>query len=107
MEVDDLFPCEKAVLNIQVWAILLTFFALVPSAVCGAQVCPIKIEEVSQYALTSEMGTYGYAIKVTYRNVSHFPYAESNSASSPKRGSQSIQGQRDYCKPQIGPGCGG
>ena len=57
----------------QFTAMLVAFLASVPSAVCGAQVCPIKIEGVSQQTLNSEMGTYGYAIKLTYRNVSPFP----------------------------------
>jgi len=54
-------------------AMFLAALALVHSAVCSAQVCPIKIEGVSQQALNSQMGTYGYAIKLTYRNVGPFP----------------------------------
>ncbi len=69
---DDLYPCLKLTPRKQVVAKLLAFLALVHAAVCRAQVCPIKIEGVSKLALTSEMGIYGYAIKVTYHNVSPF-----------------------------------
>jgi hypothetical protein len=68
-----LFPFEKLTPSKQGAAMLLAALALVHSAVCRAQVCPIEIEGVSQQALNSEMGTYGYAIKMIYRNVSPFP----------------------------------
>ena len=42
-------------------------------AVCRAQACPIEIEGASQQDLNSEMGAYGTALKMTYRNASPFP----------------------------------
>lgn len=57
----------------RVTAMLLAALGVVHSAVCLAQVCPIEIEGVKQQSLTSEMGSYGTAIEVTYRNVSRFP----------------------------------
>lgn len=57
----------------RVAAMLLATLGVVHSAVCRAQVCPIEIEGLKQQSLTSEMGSYGTAIKVTYRNASPFP----------------------------------
>jgi PEGA domain len=69
----NLFLGERKTPSMRIAAIFLAALASAHSTVCSAQACPIEIEGVSQQAIKSEMGTFGTAMKVTYRNVSTFP----------------------------------
>jgi hypothetical protein len=40
--------------------------------VADAQVCPVEIESVTRQALTSDMGNYGTALRISFRNSSKF-----------------------------------
>ncbi len=51
---------------------LLALLCLYPLAV-HAQTCPVQIDSVTRQPLMSEMGNYGTALRLSFRNTSQFP----------------------------------